>query len=118
MLDCNAVERDLVAPFALARGSLAKHGRLPLVLISLGPQTRRGQEKEHWLGRASSGSDITIPKTYVICELDQIFPVPLQEMLVKSTPGLKEARIHASHGPFMSQPQPLTELIVKIVARE
>ncbi|KAK3935772.1 Alpha/beta hydrolase fold-1 [Diplogelasinospora grovesii] len=63
-------------------------------------------------------SDITIPKTYVICELDQVFPVPLQEMLVKSTPGLKEARIHASHGPFVSQPQPLAELIVKIVAGE
>ncbi|RSL85332.1 hypothetical protein CEP52_016177 [Fusarium oligoseptatum] len=61
------------------------------------------------------GSDITIPKTYVICEKDQVLSLPLQEQLVQSTPGMKEARMTTSHSPFLEQRQETAELIVKIV---
>ncbi|KAJ4310183.1 hypothetical protein N0V84_011101 [Fusarium piperis] len=61
------------------------------------------------------GSDITIPKTYIICEKDQVLLLPLQEQLVQSTPGMKEARMAASHSPFLEQRQETADLIVRIV---
>ncbi|KAF5000101.1 hypothetical protein FDECE_11287 [Fusarium decemcellulare] len=61
------------------------------------------------------GSDITIPKTYIICEKDQVIPCALQEQLVQSTPGMKEARLTTSHSPFLEKREETANLIIKIV---
>ncbi|KAF4947815.1 hypothetical protein FSARC_13877 [Fusarium sarcochroum] len=60
-------------------------------------------------------SDITIPKTYIICEKDQLLLLPLQEQLVNSTPGMKAARLETGHSPFLEQRLETADLIVKIV---
>ncbi|KAM0561362.1 hypothetical protein ACHAPJ_003242 [Fusarium lateritium] len=60
-------------------------------------------------------ADITIPKTYLVCEKDKILPVLLQEQLVKSTPGLKEARMAAGHSPFVGKAAETAKLLVDIV---
>ncbi|RSM07075.1 hypothetical protein CEP52_005453 [Fusarium oligoseptatum] len=59
-------------------------------------------------------SDITIPKTYIICENDLIFPVALQEKLVKLTPGMKERRIAAGHSPFLGKAPDTCKILVEI----
>lgn len=63
-------------------------------------------------------TDITIPKTYIICEMDQGLPASLQERLVETVPGFQVARIWASHSPFLSKPSECAELIAKIAADE
>ncbi|KAK8124223.1 hypothetical protein PG999_004141 [Apiospora kogelbergensis] len=63
-------------------------------------------------------TDITIPKTYIICEMDQGLPASLQERLVETVPGFQVARIWASHSPFLSKPNECAELIAKIAADE
>ncbi|KAF4448441.1 hypothetical protein F53441_8164 [Fusarium austroafricanum] len=60
-------------------------------------------------------SDITIPKTYIICEKDQLLLLPLQEQLVESTSGMKSARLVAGHSPFLEMTQETADLIVKLV---
>ena len=60
-------------------------------------------------------ADITIPKTYIICEKDQLLLLPLQEQLVESTPGMKAARLATGHSPFLEQTMETAELISKIV---
>ncbi|KAM0242275.1 hypothetical protein ACHAP5_007215 [Fusarium lateritium] len=60
-------------------------------------------------------SDITIPKTYIICEKDQLLQLPLQEKLVESTPGMKEARLARGHSPFLEDTAGTAEMIIKVV---
>ncbi|EEU39014.1 uncharacterized protein NECHADRAFT_43023 [Fusarium vanettenii 77-13-4] len=59
-------------------------------------------------------ADITIPKTYIICENDLIFPLTLQEKLVKLTPGVKERRIAAGHSPFLGKAPETCKILVEI----
>ncbi|KAK8085734.1 hypothetical protein PG997_007005 [Apiospora hydei] len=59
-------------------------------------------------------ADITIPKTYVICELDRALPVALQEKLVESMPGFRTERIRAGHSPFVGKAKECADLIAKI----
>ncbi|KAK8880234.1 Alpha/beta hydrolase fold-1 [Apiospora arundinis] len=59
-------------------------------------------------------ADITIPKTYIVCELDQALPASLQEKLVETVPGFQAERIGAGHSPFLSNPKECAELIAKI----
>ncbi|KAI8668043.1 AB hydrolase-1 domain-containing protein [Fusarium keratoplasticum] len=59
-------------------------------------------------------TDITIPKTYIICENDLIFPLALQEQLVKLTPGMKERRIAAGHSPFLGKSPETCKILVEI----
>ncbi|KAK8070197.1 hypothetical protein PG994_006813 [Apiospora phragmitis] len=59
-------------------------------------------------------ADITIPKTYVICEMDQALPVCLQEKLVEAVPGFGTERIHAGHSPFLGRPKKCAGLIAQI----
>ncbi|KAJ3531153.1 hypothetical protein NM208_g9005 [Fusarium decemcellulare] len=59
-------------------------------------------------------SDITIPKTYLICENDLVFPLSLQEQLVRHTPGMKEMRIAAGHSPFLGKCPELSNLLIEI----
>ncbi|KAM0430872.1 hypothetical protein ACHAPT_005504 [Fusarium lateritium] len=63
-------------------------------------------------------TDITIPKTYLICENDLVFPLALQEQLVKSTPGMKEARIAAGHSPFLGKSPETCKILVEIAESE
>jgi hypothetical protein len=60
-------------------------------------------------------SDITIPKTYIICEKDQLLQLPLQEKLVESTPGMKEARLARGHSPFLEDTAGTANMIIKVV---
>ncbi|KAK6855037.1 hypothetical protein PG995_008569 [Apiospora arundinis] len=59
-------------------------------------------------------TDITIPKTYIVCELDQALPASLQEKLVETVPGFQAERIRTGHSPFLSNPKECAELIAKI----
>ncbi|KAK7931177.1 hypothetical protein PG985_001889 [Apiospora marii] len=59
-------------------------------------------------------ADITIPKTYIVCERDQAIPVALQEKLVETVPGFRTERIHAGHSPFLSKPGECAGLMAKI----
>lgn len=60
-------------------------------------------------------TDITISKTYLICEDDQVFPPALQRHLAKSTPGMKEASISAGHCPFLGKCEETAKVIIEIV---
>ncbi|KAH7154582.1 Alpha/beta hydrolase fold-1 [Fusarium sp. MPI-SDFR-AT-0072] len=60
-------------------------------------------------------SDIAIPKTYIICENDQLILLPLQEKLVESTPGMRSARLAAGHSPFVEKTKQTAALIAKII---
>jgi hypothetical protein len=57
-------------------------------------------------------ADVTIPKGYVICKQDLAIPTALQEMLVQAIPGMKVARIDASHSPFLSKPKKAADVLV------
>lgn len=63
-------------------------------------------------------ADITISKTYVICEKDQILSLELQNQLVAQTPGLRAEPIDAGHCPFLSKPDEFAELVNRILATE
>ena len=60
-------------------------------------------------------SDITIPKAFVICETDLVFPLALQETLVQSTPGIREVRMSAGHSPFVGKTEETAETLVRLV---
>ncbi|KAF5002769.1 hypothetical protein FGRMN_167 [Fusarium graminum] len=60
-------------------------------------------------------ADITIPKTFIICEKDQLLSPSLQEQLVQSTPGMKEARLVLGHSPFLENTEKTANLIAEIV---
>ncbi|KAK3995732.1 Alpha/beta hydrolase fold-1 [Cladorrhinum sp. PSN332] len=57
--------------------------------------------------------DITIPKTYIVCERDAAFPVPLQEHLATAL-GFSKKTISAGHSPFASAPDELADLLISI----
>ncbi|KAF3007287.1 hypothetical protein E8E14_001617 [Neopestalotiopsis sp. 37M] len=63
-------------------------------------------------------ADITISKTYIICEKDQILSLELQNQLVAQTPGLRAESIDAGHCPFLSKPDEFAELVNRILATE
>ncbi|KAI1082914.1 Alpha/beta hydrolase fold-1 [Whalleya microplaca] len=58
--------------------------------------------------------DLTIPKTYIICEKDLALPVEIQEKMVASIAGFTQERIDAGHSPFLSKPKECAEIIIKI----
>lgn len=62
-------------------------------------------------------TDITIPKTYMICEDDVGFSLALQERLAASS-GFRKVRIKAGHSPFLSQPDLCAELICQAIREE
>ncbi|KAI1845392.1 hypothetical protein JX265_005253 [Neoarthrinium moseri] len=63
-------------------------------------------------------ADVTIPKTYIICENDQALPVEVQRELVSQTPGLRAETLDTGHSPFLSQPDKCAELMRKVLASE
>ncbi|ORY63002.1 Alpha/beta hydrolase fold-1 [Pseudomassariella vexata] len=59
-------------------------------------------------------TDITIPKSYLITELDQGIPVSIQELITTIIPGFKVERIQTGHSPFLSKPEECARLLAKI----
>ncbi|KAK4229300.1 Alpha/Beta hydrolase protein [Podospora fimiseda] len=57
--------------------------------------------------------DITIPKTYIVCERDAAFPVPLQDYLATAL-GFNKKTIDAGHSCFASAPDELADLLIEI----
>ncbi|KAI1344165.1 Alpha/beta hydrolase fold-1 [Xylariaceae sp. FL0016] len=60
-------------------------------------------------------ADLTIPKGYIICELDQALPRETQERLIVNVPGFEVERMHVGHSPFVNDPEECAKRIVKII---
>lgn len=58
--------------------------------------------------------DITIPKTYIICEDDQAFPTAAQHHLADSL-GLRKESVPGGHTAFASVPDKLARVLVGLV---
>ncbi|KAK8080618.1 hypothetical protein PG997_008436 [Apiospora hydei] len=82
------------------------------------PKAER-DEMGRWLVHQSKASknasahfvagDITVPKTYVVCTKDNVFPVPAQKALAQAS-GCKIVEIESDHSPFCSE-GPKSELL-------
>lgn len=57
--------------------------------------------------------EVTIPKTYIVCEQDAAFPVALQEELASSF-GFKRRAVSGGHSAFASVPDELAEVLIRI----
>ncbi|KAF5976585.1 hypothetical protein FBULB1_6897 [Fusarium bulbicola] len=62
-------------------------------------------------------SDVTIPKTYVLCENDKTVPPEVQEMFIPSGGFDKVEKLPSGHFPFVSIPEETAELFAKIALR-
>ncbi|KAI1474846.1 hypothetical protein K445DRAFT_25976 [Daldinia sp. EC12] len=58
-----------------------------------------------------AASDLTIPRTFLICENDLAFPPSVQEELATSILDMKIERCSAGHSPFASQPDRVIEIV-------
>lgn len=61
-----------------------------------------------------SASDITIPKSYMVCTKDTCVPGPLQEHLAQSL-GFKIERIESGHMPFLSNPDQCRDTLKEMI---
>jgi pimeloyl-ACP methyl ester carboxylesterase len=52
-----------------------------------------------------------IPKTYLICAVDQMLPPDTQRRICSRVAGLKTLQMDTDHSPFYSDPQGLSDLI-------
>lgn len=62
-------------------------------------------------------SDITVPKTYVLCELDKAFDPAHQEVFTQVGKFDTVVRIESGHAPLLSMPERIVEIVVA-AARE
>ncbi|KAF4481594.1 hypothetical protein FAGAP_12043 [Fusarium agapanthi] len=62
-------------------------------------------------------SDVTIPKTYGLCEKDQTVPPELREMLVQAGGFDKVEKLSSGHFPFVSIPEETAKLFAQIALR-
>ncbi|OKL60043.1 hypothetical protein UA08_04975 [Talaromyces atroroseus] len=62
-------------------------------------------------------ADVTVPKTYVICEKDQIIPAPYQDVIVQYGKYDHVVRLPSGHIPFLSVPDKVLEVIVEVAAK-
>lgn len=60
--------------------------------------------------------DITIPKTYIVCEKDNAFPVQLQHEL-SSGLGFNKLTVNGGHSAFASVPGEVADALVRIAER-
>jgi homoserine acetyltransferase len=60
-------------------------------------------------------TDLTVPKTYVICESDKIVPLAKQERIAGLIPDVKVVRIAAGHNAFYGKSAELAALLVDVV---
>jgi hypothetical protein len=98
----------------------------PLFFSDLAPEKQDeawklvlGSQSQKSLGHVSEfiNSDVTIPKTYVLCEKDQTIPPELQEMLVQAGGFDKVERLPSGHFPFVSIPEETAKLFAQIAMR-
>lgn len=61
-----------------------------------------------------SASDLTIPKSYMVCTKDECVPGFLQEQLAEGL-GFKVEKIEAAHMPFLSQPDKCLEILQRMI---
>lgn len=61
--------------------------------------------------------DITIPKTYVVCEQDNALPAALQRHWSSSL-GFEEVSVSGSHTVFASVPDEVATALVKIAEKD
>lgn len=58
--------------------------------------------------------DITIAKTYIVCEKDNAIPVFLQHEF-GSAPGFDKVSVSGGHSAFASMPDELADVLVRII---
>lgn len=62
---------------------------------------------------------LDIPSWYLMCELDQAIPLPLQENIVKAAKeagaDVKTEHMRSSHSPFLSKPTETADFILRVV---
>lgn len=61
-----------------------------------------------------SAADLTIPKSYLVCTLDECVPGPLQEKLAKEL-GFTFEKMDCGHFPFLSQPEKCLSILHKFI---
>lgn len=59
-------------------------------------------------------TDLTIPKFFLVCEIDLALPLGFQEYLIQTIPGFRVERIHTGHSPFLSKPEECARLVVRM----
>lgn len=57
-------------------------------------------------------SDIKIPKTYVLCEKDEVIAPAYQESFIQIGGFENVVKIEAGHFPFITKPEKVAEAIV------
>ncbi|KAF5705024.1 hypothetical protein FGLOB1_8164 [Fusarium globosum] len=78
-----------------------------------------GSQSQKSLGHVSDfiNSDVTVPKTYILCEKDQTVPPELQEVLIQAGVFEKVEKLSSGHFPFVSIPQETAKLCAQIALR-
>lgn len=63
-------------------------------------------------------SDVTVPKTYVVCKHDKIFPANAQISMAKAS-GCRVLELDADHFPFLSEvtSKQLVDIVVEIAGK-
>jgi len=74
----------------------------------LRPQATRPMYEPVRLSAARWGR---VPKTYIVCELDQALPPSKQHWFCERMPGVRKLSMKTDHSPFYSDPQGLAALI-------
>ena len=57
----------------------------------------------------------SLPSTYVICDFDRAVPPPVQEAMAARASTVR--RVDASHSPFLSRPDAVTEVVLHALGR-
>lgn len=56
-------------------------------------------------------SDLTLSRTYLLCEKDAAVLPPIQEQMAASFSDMKVIRINSGHSPQLAQPDCVVEII-------
>ncbi|KAK1751213.1 Alpha/beta hydrolase fold-1 [Echria macrotheca] len=59
-------------------------------------------------------SDITVPKTYLLCESDQAVPPAYQQVMIEFGKFQKVVRLASGHSPFLGMPGRVVDEIVQV----
>lgn len=59
-------------------------------------------------------SQLKIPATYLVCELDCATPLPMQEQWLAEFPWMKIERCSSGHSPFINKPDRVIEILEKM----
>ena len=59
-------------------------------------------------------SEITVPKTYLQCELDKTVPPEFQQVMIQVGGFGNVVKLESGHSPFLSVPNKVVEAIVQV----